>query len=741
MILHKAHQEEAILSNVGQVGEFRIRNSAKAFNILSSGLYANKIRAIIRELSCNAVDSHIDAGKPNTPFDIHLPNQLEPWFSIRDYGTGLDHKHLTDIYTTYFESTKTGSNDFIGALGLGSKSPFSYTDNFTVTAIKNGRKGIYTAFINEKGVPSVALMTEDQTDEPAGVEVKFSVNDRYDFSTFQQEAVAVFKYFKLRPVVSGMSGFEFHDPKYAEKDIIPGVHYLNDGDGRTSIAIMGNIAYPIEIPEADKSLEKLRDLLNCGLVMEFGIGELDFQASREGLSYIPQTISAIKKKLKALNAQLAIHLAANADKITNLWERAEYLKERKSQTLWTNAVDKYVADTKFIMADSIANPQPKQQQSHYSYCNHYNFLRSFDFTEDDLATKFNIRMRGFTRSDYHGQIHSLKPSGRHDNKLNVYINTWEISVNTGHKFVINEGRVGAFRRAKEHFRNEPQPQNRSHRNHAVFVIEKFNKDLPLKFAEFFTAMLSPPVTMILDVASLRELPRKANSTRNATILEIEERITGRRGRIRQTHTWVRAGELKDFDDSKTYYYLPLKGFKALGQVEDVKTLRTVLRDSQIHTEKVYGVRKAELAAVEAKKNWINLDDAVEAKLAKLPQKMVLSLVKHSLDCESVLQYDIVSLIDANSPYAKLSAVFKSVQKADSRQLHHLERLCQMYKVQITDDLKNLTAQYAKELGVVVKRYPLLKTISGGYRVKPDHVAEYVNCIDMMHNAKAVAVNP
>ena len=139
MIINNAPQHEAVLSNVGEIGEFRIRNSAKAFNILSSGLYANKIRAIIRELSCNAVDSHVAAGKQDTPFDVHLPNQLDPTFRIRDYGTGLTHDQVLNIYTTYFESTKTESNQFIGALGLGSKSPFSYTDNFTVTAIQIGR--------------------------------------------------------------------------------------------------------------------------------------------------------------------------------------------------------------------------------------------------------------------------------------------------------------------------------------------------------------------------------------------------------------------------------------------------------------------------------------------------------------------------------------------------------------------------------------------------------------------------
>jgi hypothetical protein len=51
MIINSSPTNEAVLSNVGEVGEFRIRNSAKAFNILSSGLYANKIRAIVRELS------------------------------------------------------------------------------------------------------------------------------------------------------------------------------------------------------------------------------------------------------------------------------------------------------------------------------------------------------------------------------------------------------------------------------------------------------------------------------------------------------------------------------------------------------------------------------------------------------------------------------------------------------------------------------------------------------------------
>jgi HSP90 family molecular chaperone len=93
---------EVILSNVGTTGEFRIKNSQKAFAILSSGLYSNKIRAIIRELSCNAVDSHVAAGKADIPFEVHLPTIFEPWFAVKDFGIGLTGDQVTSIYTTYF---------------------------------------------------------------------------------------------------------------------------------------------------------------------------------------------------------------------------------------------------------------------------------------------------------------------------------------------------------------------------------------------------------------------------------------------------------------------------------------------------------------------------------------------------------------------------------------------------------------------------------------------------------------
>jgi hypothetical protein len=713
MKLHSAVQNEAIVSNVGEIGEFRIRNSAKAFNILSSGLYANKIRAIIRELSCNAVDSHVAAGKQDTPFDVHLPNALEPFFSIRDYGTGLSHEQVTNIYTTYFESTKTDSNAFIGALGLGSKSPFSYTDNFTVTAIKDDRKGIYTAFINEQGVPSIALMMEEQTTDPAGVEVRFAVEQRYDFDKFRQEARQVYEYFKLRPVISGNADFGFKNPEYKEKDIIPGVHH--GGDGYNSYAIMGNIKYPIEVPNADKSLGGLHGLLSCGLVMEFAIGELDFQASREGLSYIPETIEAIKNKLEALNLRLSIHIANEANKIENLWERAIYLEKRHNDALWQAAVVKYVQATKFELFDPTHS--------------RWDALKKFSLDVSDLKTKYNIGIRGFVKSRGVQTCSAIKAHTGYTNVAgqNVMKQEWQIRVSGDTHFVVNDTKVGALERAKFHWRATKMD---THSNN-VYVIEAADKNKPVKTSAFFKAISSPPTDKIHKASDLLEKDRAQGMGKNVTIMHLVE--GARRGRWNSTTpmVWHDAGKADSFDSTETYYYLPISGYKCLGIVDDVKELHNHLNRSGIFTKTIYGVRKTDMDWVKLQKNWINLDEHIKEKLSQMGQSDVMGLVKQAIDWKEIYQYNAIKHVtNPNSPYIVLFNAFKDVKVEDSSRKTNLEWLCKKYSVQTQSnvDPSKLIDKYSKDVLELYGRYPLLKRISK-YSTEATEVAEYINLID------------
>jgi len=708
MILNTAPQDQAVLSNVGQIGEFRIRNSAKAFNILSSGLYANKIRAIIRELSCNAVDSHIAAGRSGTPFDVHLPNQLEPWFAVRDYGTGLSHDQVNNIYTTYFESTKTDSNDYIGALGLGSKSPFSYTDNFTVTAIRDGRKGIYTAFINDQGIPSIALMAEEQSDEPSGVEVKFSVNDYYDYRKFVDEARYVYTYFALRPVISGVERFDFLTLDYDARDIVPGVHQIKGSMyGRRSMAVMGNIAYPIDVPQAEQNLGPLAKLLSCGLELHFGIGELDFQASREGLSYIPQTIDSIKRKLAELNAVLADNLKAEADAIDNLWERAMFLAQRKNNDLWSAAVKDYGVIATFDPSTYTGTVNQRVRL-------------------DTLENKYNIHISGLQKDPSRTTFHSLKIEtvyGELDaNGHRTSHQEWRFPVNTFDHYIISDVKRGVKERIKHHYRNVKAQTTRN-----IFVLEPANKDLPMKVAEFFEAINGTPTAQRVMASALDEKPRaSSNSFGSASVLRLVE---SRRSRYNTAMVWHNAGSVADYDQTKNYYYVEMSGWNAVGiPAKSIKDFNEWVTRADLGVDSIYGVRTKDIPTVRKQKNWIELGKFIRDKLLAMDMNNVMGLVKESIDFKNKFKYTSAKL-NPNSPYYQLYAEFKDINSIDSDKQYWIKQLCKVYGVVIANvNTEELIAQYQKKVEAVWNRYPMLSQLSS-YGVNVDVVVDYINMVD------------
>lgn len=278
---------------------FTIKATAKAFKILSSGLYSDKILAVIRELSCNAYDSHVAAGKKDVPFEVTMPTELDPQFKVKDFGVGLNHDGVMRLYSTYFESTKTDSNDFIGALGLGSKSPFSYVDSFSVVSVFNGFKTFYTAFIGSTGTPSIALMSDAvETDEPNGLEVSFPVKLE-DMRVFSQKASFALKYFNPRPTIKNGT-IQFNERTYIREE--DGWKLVDTKmAGFSPVAIQGNVAYPISF-NALTSHMTLEESSVVSLPIEymFNIGDLEPAASREELSYEAETIVKIRARLRKI---------------------------------------------------------------------------------------------------------------------------------------------------------------------------------------------------------------------------------------------------------------------------------------------------------------------------------------------------------------------------------------------------------------------------------------------------------
>lgn len=280
--------------------KFTIQSSSKAFKILSKNLYKNQIRAIIRELSCNAVDAHILAGHKRS-FDISLPTSLDERFVIRDFGPGLSHEDIEEMYTTYFASTKSNSNDFIGALGLGSKSPFGYTDTFSVVSYFNGRARGYTACL-DNGEPTLIDTFDIESDEPTGLEITVPVKNG-DVHSWAKEARYVFKTFlDIKPNFIG------YQPEVTYLPNKP--YFISESKNYNSsyFAIMGKIAYPLSselFKNTYIAVNMLTEHSYSEFYINFELGDLDITPSREEITLDERTTAIIKDRIKEISDEMA----------------------------------------------------------------------------------------------------------------------------------------------------------------------------------------------------------------------------------------------------------------------------------------------------------------------------------------------------------------------------------------------------------------------------------------------------
>jgi hypothetical protein len=289
-----------VFSNSKNEKAFTINASREAFRILSSGLYSNKPQAIIRELSCNAYDAHVMAGCTDRPFKVHLPDSWEPFLSIEDFGVGLDDDDINNIYTTYFASTKTQSNDVIGGLGLGSKTPFSYTDTFTIRSRKDAVERIYNAYISDAGSPTVSMVSESDTDEPNGVLITVPIRSA-DFDIFEREAVNVFKYFKVLPEINFG---DLDNRVVTELDEAEGlIINSNTYNAGNVTVIMGNVGYNVKVTDTIVPRDKTRAwsfLAKASMTIRFDIGDLSVAASRETISFDDESKEVFINKLESI---------------------------------------------------------------------------------------------------------------------------------------------------------------------------------------------------------------------------------------------------------------------------------------------------------------------------------------------------------------------------------------------------------------------------------------------------------
>lgn len=279
---------EAVVSGNMETSKAKIKMSSHMVDLLSSRVYTDKVSAVIRELSCNAQDAQVAAGV-TTPIEVHLPTKFEPHFEVKDNGIGLCHEDVMNLYVTYGESTKQESNDAVGFMGIGSKSPFSYVDAFTTTSIFEGTKRIYSVYKNN-GIPEVVLLSEEATTEGNGLAVKVAVKE-CDIYNFETSALKIYFYFDTLPKCNKELNSYKDKLKLETEDFL----LLECPYSRSEVScVMGQVKYSITESVERTDLAKL----NVGiLVLKFDIGDIQPAASREHLSNDEKTEQAVKEKL------------------------------------------------------------------------------------------------------------------------------------------------------------------------------------------------------------------------------------------------------------------------------------------------------------------------------------------------------------------------------------------------------------------------------------------------------------
>jgi hypothetical protein len=276
---------------------FSIVNSPKIVKLLSSNIYTNKVRAVIREYSTNAFDAHKLAGIKELPL-VHLPTSLDPYFSVRDYGNGLSEEGMK-VFASFFDSDKTDSNDFVGCLGLGSCAAFSLVKSFMVISYHQGLRSEYLCYEDGEGYPNISKVHEERSDEPSGLHVIINVsvvaegiNGDKIFNEFRLEAAEVYKWFNVVPAFT--KPIKINPPEF-EKITDRTAINKDWKNSHKTYAVMGGIAYEVPTQYA---------VVGMDVRLDFEIGELEFDPGREKLSLDAQTLQNLQSRIQELTDEL-----------------------------------------------------------------------------------------------------------------------------------------------------------------------------------------------------------------------------------------------------------------------------------------------------------------------------------------------------------------------------------------------------------------------------------------------------
>ena len=296
------------------------------FQMFTKNIYSNPIGSIVREITSNCFDSHIEANV-KVPILIKkgFDNQTNShYISFIDFGVGMSPTRINDIFSVMFTSTKRADNQQIGAFGVGSKVPLAYKrptghgageydNSYSIITNYNGVKYSYLIYEGKQS-PMITLLDYQKTTEHNGTEVRIPVLER-DLNNFAKEMVRQLYYFE-NVIFEGFDDTHYDDTLSNEYSIVRGKTFLFRGTEYSSAmhVCLGRVAYPIDYNVLG---------LNSGdyyipVALKLEVGDINVTASREQLDYSEQTIKVLRKKLDETKNEIKELLVKQYENIVTL---------------------------------------------------------------------------------------------------------------------------------------------------------------------------------------------------------------------------------------------------------------------------------------------------------------------------------------------------------------------------------------------------------------------------------------
>lgn len=306
----------------GKKIEYTVDQTALAhiMNVLTE-LYSDPHKAVVREISTNALDSHAISGQTR-PIKITTPSRVNGFFIVEDFGAGMSPDDLENIYSSYGASTKRGNDIEAGQLGLGSKSPFAIADQFTIRARKDGIETLAMLSRNANRSAQIEIVSEQATDEPNGVRLQIPISG--DLNLFNRKVEEFVRY--VRPGLVDLNGEVNEVPEHWIKlsdDIYVNTknHYGENSYQRDAIVVMGNVAYPAD-----------RSSIPNSVIAYVPMGSLAFTPSREELMYIDLTERTLRSVADDVKTLSSAYIAEELSKVSTPAEKLAVINGLSSVT-------------------------------------------------------------------------------------------------------------------------------------------------------------------------------------------------------------------------------------------------------------------------------------------------------------------------------------------------------------------------------------------------------------------------